>query len=161
MNRPMRRTDKQVADKGWIEEVLRRGQAVHVAFASPEGVPYVVPLCYGYESGAIYIHGANRGLKKEMAEANGRVAFNVALDLEVIRDEIASEFSMRYRSVSGWGDMVELTTLEEKNKALRILMRQYDGPNGDLTEANAGSVWVVRIDISSMTGKISGYPKPE
>ena len=160
MDRSMRRSDKLVTDVGWIEGVMKRGQVIHLALSTLDGTPYTVPLCYGYEDNCIYIHGANKGLKSDMLAVNSRVSFNVTNDAEVIRGERGSEFSMRYRSVSGWGSAVELTELADKNRALRVLMRQYDGPDDDLTEENAGSVWVVRIDITKMTGKSSGYPKP-
>lgn len=160
MDRSMRRADKMVTDSAWIEEVMGRGQVIHLAFASPDGMPYVVPLCYGYKDGIIYIHGANSGLKNDLLAANGRVAFNVVLDTEVVRKERGSNFSMKYRSVSGWGNAAELFELAEKNQALRALMDQYEGPYDDLTDANASAVWVVRIDITKVTGKVSGYPKP-
>ena len=161
MDRSMRRADKMVTDRGWIEEVLRSGEVIHIAFASADGLPYVVPFNYGYKDDAIYIHGASKGLKNDLVAANGRVAFNVAIDTEVIRSDRAEKFSMKYKSVSGWGSAVELHGLEEKNHALRVLMDQYEGPYGDLTDANVGSVWVLRVDITKMTGKVSGYPKPE
>lgn len=33
---------------------------------------------------------------------------------------------MKYKSVSGYGKARELTELDEKNRALQILMNQYD-----------------------------------
>jgi hypothetical protein len=54
----------------------------------------------------------------------------------------------------------EITDLEGKNKALAILMRQYKGPHTDISEERSKSVWVARIVIKEMSGKISGYPKP-
>lgn len=156
----MRRKNKEVADEAWMKDILRRGQVVHIGLASADGEPYVVPMGYGYEDGAIYIHGATAGLKNDIILANPRVAFNVALDIEVIRNEKGAEFSMQYRSVSGWGRACPLTGLDEKNRALAVIMRQYDGPHTDLTEQNCGSVWVARVDIETMRGKISGYPHP-
>jgi len=160
MNRQMRRTNKEVTDRGWMEDILKKGQVICLALASPDGVPYALPMGYGFDGGAIYIHGARSGLKNELIAANPRVAFNVTLDAEVARSSVGSEFSMKYKSVSGFGTAREVTDLAEKNSALQILMNQYDGPHTDLTEKNKDSVWIVRVDIAHMSGKISGYPKP-
>ncbi|MDR1481777.1 MAG: pyridoxamine 5'-phosphate oxidase family protein [Synergistaceae bacterium] len=156
----MRRTDKRVSDEGWIADVLRAGQVIYIALASCDGEPYVVPMGYGYDGGTIYLHGARTGLKRDMIASNRRVSFNVAIGIEVERGELGSGFSMKYKSVTGFGEVREITDLDDKNAALAVLMRQYDGPHTDLTETNKDSVWVARIDVKSMTGKISGYPKP-
>lgn len=160
MKRSMRRKNKEVTDFKWMEGILRKGQVIYLGLASPGGEPYVVPMGYGYGDGAIYIHGARTGLKNELIAANPRVSFNVSLDIELVSDAVGSEFSMKYKSVSGFGSARGLTGLDEKNRALQIIMNQYDGPHTDLTEKNENSVWVVRIEIEHMSGKISGYPKP-
>jgi nitroimidazol reductase NimA-like FMN-containing flavoprotein (pyridoxamine 5'-phosphate oxidase superfamily) len=158
--REMRRKDKLVSDKGWMEGVLREGQVVCIGLASSDGDPYVFPIGYGYEDGVIYLHGSPKGLKNDLIAVNPRAAFNVSVGVELIRDNVGESFSNKYRSVSGFGVIEEITGLEEKNKALAILMRQYRGPHADVSEEKSKSVWVARIVIKEMSGKISGYPKP-
>jgi len=157
----MRNKKKLVTDRAWMEEVLREGHMVFIALASPEGDPYALPIGYGYEDGVIYIHGATMGLKNDMIAANPRASFNVTVGAEVMRAEVGEDFSSRYRSVTGFGEMEEITGLAEKNRAFAILMRQYDGPHEDLDEERAKTVWVAKLVISEMTGKVSGYSKEE
>jgi nitroimidazol reductase NimA-like FMN-containing flavoprotein (pyridoxamine 5'-phosphate oxidase superfamily) len=159
MNRGMRRKDKQVQDKSWIEDILKKGSYLFLGLATPDGDPYVVPIGYAYEDGAIYLHGAAHGLKSDLIAANPRVSFNVTLDAELVRDEIGSEFSYKYRSVTGFGDAFQITGLDEKNAALAMLMKHYDGPHSDITEEGSKAVWVAKISIREITGKCSGYPK--
>ena len=157
LNKPeMRNKKKLVTDRAWMDEVLRDGRMVCIALASLEGDPYALPIGYGYENGVIYVHGATKGLKNEMIAANPRVSFNVTLDAEVIRDAVGENFSSKYRSVTGFGDMEEITDLTEKNRALSILMRHYDGPHEDIDETRSKAVWVAKLVISEMTGKASG-----
>ncbi|MDR1966975.1 MAG: pyridoxamine 5'-phosphate oxidase family protein [Synergistaceae bacterium] len=156
----MRRHDKFVSDVEWMENVLREGQYACVGFASPDGDPYVLPIGYGYEDGVLYLHGAAKGLKNDMAAANPRVSFSVSVGVEVIRGATGEEFSCKYRSVIGFGEIKEITELAEKNRALAALMRQYEGPHSDMTEEGSKSVWVAKIVVKEMTGKASGYPKP-
>lgn len=161
MEKPdMRRKDKLVTDREWIEDVLREGQVINVALAALDGEPYALPLGYGYEDGAIYIHGAASGYKNVLVSQNPKVSFNVTVGAEVTRDEKGSEFTQKYRSVTGFGVIREITDTAEKNRALAILMRQYGGPHEDMSEERSKHVWVAKIDIREMTGKASGYPKP-
>ena len=156
MNKPeMRNKKKLVTDKAWMEEVLREGKMLCLALAGLDGGPYALPMGYGYEDGVIYVHGAAKGLKNDMIAENPRASFNVTLGAEVVRADVGENFSSRYRSVTGFGEIKEITGLKEKNAALAILMRQYDGPHEDLDEARAKGVWVAKLAISEMTGKVS------
>ena len=158
--RKMRRHDKLVTDMGWMEDVLREGRVAVIALSTPDGEPYALPIGYGYEGGAIYLHGALSGLKNDMIAENPRAAFNVVVGTELVRDKLGADFSFKYRSVTGFGDIGEITDPREKNRALAILMRQYEGPHEDVSEERAKHVWAAKLVIREMTGKVSGYPKP-
>jgi nitroimidazol reductase NimA-like FMN-containing flavoprotein (pyridoxamine 5'-phosphate oxidase superfamily) len=158
--REMRRKDKLVTDTGWMEGVLREGQLAVIALSTLDGEPYALPIGYGYEDGAIYLHGAPTGLKNDMIAENPRASFNVIVGTEFVRAEVGADFNFKYRSVTGFGDIEEITGPQEKNRALGILMRQYRGPHEDVSEERAKHVWVAKLVIREMTGKISGYPKP-
>jgi nitroimidazol reductase NimA-like FMN-containing flavoprotein (pyridoxamine 5'-phosphate oxidase superfamily) len=156
----MRRQDKLVTDAKWMENVLREGQIAVLALSALDGEPYALPIGYGYEDGVIYLHGAPSGLKNDMIAENPRASFNVSVGVELVRDESGADFTNKYRSVTGFGNIEEITDLEEKNRALAILMRQYKGPHEDVSEKGAKRVWVAKLVIREMTGKVSGYPKP-
>ena len=153
----MRRKDKEVTDRSWMEGILRRGQVLYLGLAGEDGLPYVVPMGYGYEEGAIYIHGAPRGMKNDILAANPRACFQVTLDIELQPAELGSNFTMKYRSVTGFGRVQTLTGPAEKNMALKILMDHYRGPHADIKENHGETLWVARLDIESMTGKRSVY----
>ena len=155
-HREVRRKDKEVADPKWIEDILKRGKVLHLGLAGEDGWPYVVTMSYGYRNGAIYLHGAPVGKKNDILAVNPKVCFQVALDVDVAANEIAAKFSMKYRSVTGFGRLKTLTDSDERRKALNILMDQYEGPQVDVKDVN-DRVWVSRIDIENMTGKKSVY----
>jgi len=152
----VRRKDKEVTDPKWMEDILRRGRVLHLGLAGEDGWPYVVTMSYGYRDGAIYLHGAPVGRKNEILAVNPRVCFQVVLDADVAPNEIAAKFSMKYRSVAGFGRLITLTDPGERRKALNILMDQYAGPHVDVKDVNE-KVWVARIDVEKMTGKRSVY----
>ena len=156
----VRRKDKEVTDGEWMREILKRGQVMALAMAEEDGWPYVVYMGYGYDGEKLYVHGAVAGKKNEILAENPRVCFQVALDMELVRSDAGVQFTWKYRSVTGYGHLRTLTDLDEKNKALEILMKQYDGPHTALTPANHERVWVACIEIEELTGKSGVYPKP-
>jgi nitroimidazol reductase NimA-like FMN-containing flavoprotein (pyridoxamine 5'-phosphate oxidase superfamily)/phosphohistidine phosphatase SixA len=154
----MRRKDRLVTDKNWMEGVLKRGKVLHLGLAEKDGRPYVVPLCYGYRDGAIYLHGAPAGMKAGILAGNPRVCFQITEGAEAVRGETAPQFTMKYRSVTGFGIVRAITDAAEKTEALNAIMDQYDGPRVDAGTAEKMPVWVARLDIESMTGKNNRYP---
>lgn len=158
----MRRKDKEVTSRDWMAEVLEKGVWIQLAMADKEGQPYVVPLNYGFGEDFIIVHGAREGKKIDMLKENSKVAFNVAIDTEVVRNEDnPSEFSMKYRSVSGLGTASFIEDIEEKRGALKILMDHYRGPKEPMTEGMLKATAVIKIQITELTGKVNYYPKPE
>jgi nitroimidazol reductase NimA-like FMN-containing flavoprotein (pyridoxamine 5'-phosphate oxidase superfamily) len=160
MRREMRRKDRLVTDRQWIEGVLRRGKVLHLGLNGTDGWPYVVALCYGYRDGALYLHGAPVGLKADLLAVNPKACFQVTEGTEVVTAEKPEAFTIKYRSVTGFGIVRTLTDIDEKSAGLNILMDQYEGPHTDLREnlRMAGAVWVARLDIEYMTGKNNGCP---
>lgn len=156
----MKRKDREVTDRRWQEQVLHDAQVLELGMVDPEGKPYVVPLGFGYEDGAIYLHGAPVGMKNDILAANPNVCFQVYIAGETVaydKPDGSRSFTMRYRSVTGFGRVKTLDDLDEKNRALEILMRQYKFPHTPVDAAR--KIWVARLDIDRMTGKSN--PPPE
>jgi nitroimidazol reductase NimA-like FMN-containing flavoprotein (pyridoxamine 5'-phosphate oxidase superfamily) len=53
----MRRKDREITDQADIEAILNEATVCRIGLADDEG-PYIVPLSFGYENGAVYIHSA-------------------------------------------------------------------------------------------------------
>jgi nitroimidazol reductase NimA-like FMN-containing flavoprotein (pyridoxamine 5'-phosphate oxidase superfamily) len=105
------------------------------------------------------MHGASEGRKNDILAANPRVCFQVTLDAEVQPAEAGANFTMKYRSVTGFGVVHALTDPRERNAALKILMDHYGGPHVDFPEDSEmhKKLWVARLGIERMTGKKSVY----
>lgn len=156
----MRRKDKEVTSREWMLDVLREGLYAEVALTGPEG-PYVVPVNYGFEEGRFIFHGAPEGLKFSMILADPRVCFNVVTDTELIRDDLdPSEYSMKYKSVTGRGRARLPEDLAEKRAALQAVMKHYSGPLEPMPDSLLARTAVFIVDVGEMTGKVSFYPNP-
>jgi len=158
MDRAMRRKDKEITDPKEIEKILKREKICRVAFnGSP--FPYVVPLCYGYEDGAIYFHGFGGGKKIDCIKDDPHVCFEIDCDVKIISDEDPCEWTVHYRSVIGYGRATILEDPEEKKKGLDIIVKQYAGRALPFPEKALEAVCVVKVEIESVKGRKNGYDR--
>ncbi len=61
----MRRQDKEITDVQAIEAIIQRALVCRVAFCD-HGMPYIVPMSFGYEARTLYLHSAAAGRKFEL-----------------------------------------------------------------------------------------------
>lgn len=151
----MRRTDKEIADRRQIDDIIRGSLVCRVATAK-DNTPYVVPMSFGYDGVAIYFHTAPAGKKTEHFEANPQVCFEFERNVELRRDQqTACKWSFDFESVIGYGTISELAEPAQKENALNEIMRQYSGSTWPFESASVAKVRVWNITITSMTGKQS------
>jgi hypothetical protein len=155
----MNRKDKEIHDQNAIEATLEEAAVCRVGFAV-ENEPYVVPMTFAYIGGRLYFHGALRGKKIDLLRKNNRVCFEASVVGGTVPSTCACGWSMRYRSVVGYGKAVLIEDAAEKTKALAAIVRKYTGTDeGNYAEDVVAKTTVIRIDIDSMTGKQSPAPK--
>ena len=150
----MRLSHKEVTEQTAIEKILRSGKTCQLAF-SAEPAPYLVTLNYGYHDGALYFHAALEGRKIELIRENGQAAFTVALDLGLIKGENACDWSVRFQSVVGYGQISLLESPEEKQQGLDLFMAQYSDEKFSYPEKMVQATAVIKLVISEMTVKQS------
>jgi hypothetical protein len=152
----MRRKDREITDRAAIEAILRRATVCRIGLVGKDG-PYVVPMSFGYDAGRLYLHSARDGRKLDLVREDPRVCFEVDLDCEVVKRERPCEWTLRYRSVIGFGRAVLVEDPEEKRRGLEVILRHHGGDPSALPERSLDGVSLIRIEIREMTGKQSGY----
>ena len=151
----MRRRDREIIDHGEPDAIIRGSLVCRVAL-SKHNVPYVVPMSFGYDGTAIYLHTAPEGKKIEYFEANPHVCLEFERGVELRRSpDIACKWSFNYESAIGYGTIAELVEPAEKEHALNEIMRQYSGKNWSFEPGSVAKVRTWKITITSMTGKRS------
>jgi nitroimidazol reductase NimA-like FMN-containing flavoprotein (pyridoxamine 5'-phosphate oxidase superfamily) len=151
----MRRTDREITDRAQMDAVIRGSQVCRVAMAK-DNLPYLVPLSFGYDGVALYLHTAPDGKKIEHFQANQQVCFEFERNVELRSDpRSACKWSLNFESVIGFGTISELLEPSAKEQALNEIMRQYSGKNWAFERSSVASARVWRIAIASMTGKRS------
>jgi hypothetical protein len=153
----MRRKDKEINEFQDIEEILMTGKVCHLAMAD-NNEPYLVTVNYGHKNNCIYFHSAPEGRKIEMIKRNPRVCFMVYTDDRIVSGENpCKDWSMKFKSVIGYGEASILKDKHEKAEGLGILMEHYS-KNGPFrfSDQNLEKTAVVKIEIEEMSGKVSG-----
>ncbi len=99
----MRRTDKEVASRKEIDEIIRGSHVCRIGLAM-DNMPYIVPVSFGYDGTSIYIHTAIEGKKVDYIKTNNNVCFEFERNVILNKDpDKACKWTFSYQSVIGWG----------------------------------------------------------
>jgi nitroimidazol reductase NimA-like FMN-containing flavoprotein (pyridoxamine 5'-phosphate oxidase superfamily) len=150
----MRRKDKEITDRNTIESIILKSQVCRLAMVDEAG-PYIVPLCFGFTNNTLYFHSAVEGKKLGLLRKNPRVCFELDCDTEVRTGEKACDFSMRYKSVIGFGNAAFIEATAAKREALDIIMNHYAEGAFDFPDTSVNRISVFKVEIDTMTGKTS------
>ena len=158
----MTKRERQITDPQQIEAILGTSRVLHLGLAV-DNEPYVVPLNYGYtmEDGklVIYLHSALRGKKLDMIRANPRVFFEMDCDRVPFEGVMPCQYGMGYSSIMGRGQAHIVEDVEEKKKAMTILMKTQTGKDFTFEDRLVSMVAVVRIDVAEYTAKHRPLPE--
>ena len=150
----MRKKEREITDDSAIESIIKKSLVCRLALFDGT-TPYIVPLSFGYQDNALYFHGPQKGKKIDIIKKNPKVCFEFDTDTEIIKGEDSCRWSMRYKSVIGFGKAVLLEDTEEKRKALTIIMGHYSDGTFEFDDAILRKTLVIKVEIESMTGKQS------
>ena len=148
--------EREITDISEIEEIIKKSISCRIGLVDGDE-PYVVPVCFGYERGALYFHGALEGRKFDLIKRNDKVSFEMEADVEVVFATSPCDWTMKYRSVIGVGKAHILQSDEEKIHGLELIMKHYSEGEFSFPKSRLDLSSVVRVDITGITGKQFGY----
>ena len=150
----MRKKEKEVIDVAVTESLLQEAETMRLAFCDGDE-PYIVPVCFGYRGGTIYFHSAKEGRKLDLIKRSNKLCFEVDT-YKIVKKDLPCKWTIDYTCVIGLGDAELIERVEEKKKALDVIMAHYGAaPPFEYSEAALGKMLVIRITIRSMTCKRS------
>ena len=153
----MRRKDREVAGLSEIETIISKCRICHVAMIDWEGLPYVVPLHFGYEieNGVLhlYFHSAPEGKKIKALRKNEQVCFSLIGEEKLILGERPCDYTARYSSVIGYGTVKFLMDPAEKSRALSLFFQHQTGQNVVFGERETQGVCLFQIVSKEFCGK--------
>ncbi len=149
----MRRKDKEIKDANILEDILKSNTVCRVAF-SDNNLPYVLPMNYGYDGNAIYLHTAAEGRKINILRRNARVCFEITDNIELKTSTEACSFSTKYRSILVFGSATEVIETDEKIAGMQSIMYQQTGKKDwNFQKKQLNNTIVLKISIDSISGK--------
>lgn len=152
----MTRRERQVTDIDEIIKILDKSKVAHIGMIDGDE-PYVVPMNYGYimdgEKLTVYLHGAKRGRKLDVMRRNPKVFFEAVCDIVPFEGEVACKYGITYASVMGRGTAHIVEDVEEKKRALSVLMKTQTGKDFSFDDKLVSVVSVIRIDVLEYTAK--------
>ena len=158
----MRRKDREVTNLEEIKEIINNCKTCHVAMVD-EGMPYVIPLSFGYEiiddEVSLYFHSAKEGRKIDILHKNSSICFEMCCEGEPINSETTPcNSGYYYSSVIGNGNVEFITDANEKIKALTLLLKHQAGTDYIFTKEQADTVCVFKIVTNDFVGKKKPHP---
>ncbi|MBN2776672.1 MAG: pyridoxamine 5'-phosphate oxidase family protein [Bacteroidales bacterium] len=111
-----------------IDEIVHSVDTCTLAMVD-DGLPYCVPMNFGYEQGILYFHGAPFGRKIDVLNKNPEVCVSFYSDevLNVRHKDVACSYSMKFKSVLFHGKVVFIDDNDEKERVLNIVMKKFSG----------------------------------
>ncbi len=142
-----------------IQEIIKKCIVCHVAMVDAEGMPYVVPLNFGFHDGVIYLHSSQHGKKIDILKNNPHVCIEFSTDylLRAQSDEVACSYSMKYRSVLATGEVEFINDPDQKIAAMNIIMKQYTQREFTFNPPSIREVCCYRVNIHKLEGRVFGY----
>ena len=151
----MKRINQEITDRKVLEEILSKSEICRIGMVD-NGVPYIVPVNYGYKDNTIYIHSASSGKKIDILKINNKVCFEIEYTVEVVKKELSCDWATKYRSVIGYGTIEIITDSELKKRGLDIIMAQHGKTIGNTyIDTQVEKIVILKLNITHLTGKQS------
>lgn len=157
----MTRRELEVTDRNEIIKILDKCKVVHIGLVD-EDQPYIVPMNYGYtmedDRLTLYLHGATQGYKLDVMRSNPKTCFEMECDVVPFEGQVACQYGMCYASIIGRGTAEIVENVEEKKRAMSILMKTQTGKDFTFDDRMVSIVSIIKIHVSEYTAKQRPLP---
>jgi nitroimidazol reductase NimA-like FMN-containing flavoprotein (pyridoxamine 5'-phosphate oxidase superfamily) len=138
-----------ILDPQRIETIIESCQFCSVGVVDENGVPYVIPMNFGYENNTIYLHSAQAGRSIRALEKNPNICITFCTNPKIVYQniEVACSYSAQSESVICEGEVTFVEDFDEKVHALNTTMKQYSDRtfNYSIPAVNNVKIWKVAI----------------
>jgi nitroimidazol reductase NimA-like FMN-containing flavoprotein (pyridoxamine 5'-phosphate oxidase superfamily) len=153
----LRRKDREVTEKSVIDKIINEAEFCRIALSNGNE-PYIIPMNFGYKDNCVYLHSAKEGKKLDILKINNNVCFQVESQVELVKSENPCEWSTRYYCVIGFGIASIIDDIDEKRRALDIIMEKYTKkPVHEYSENALNKMLAIKVELNSITCKKAGY----
>ena len=145
-----------------IETVIKACKLCSVGMATENGIPYVLPMNFGYEDGVVYLHSAQEGRSIRTLEQNPRVCITFCPEPKLIHQhpDVACSYRMKGASVICEGSVVFEDDFDEKERILNCIMRHYVDKTFKYSVPAVKNVKIWKVAIESVSAREFGVMRP-
>ena len=149
---------RELTFKPELESIIKKCQFCNLAMVDEDGMPYVLPMNFGFEEDYIYFHSAQTGRKIDVLRNNPNVCISFSTDekLKWVNKEVACSWGMSYRSVLACGKVEFVDDFDQKEEALKVIMKTYSEINFTFNAPAVRDVLVFRVKIEKLHGRALG-----
>ena len=142
-----------------LESIIGKCDVCNLAMVDEKGMPYVLPMNFGYEDDYVYFHSSRTGKKIDILKNNHNVciAFSSDHQLRWVNEEVACSWGMKYRSVLVYGKVEFIDDFDQKEEALKIIMNNYTDVDFTFNAPAVKDVMVYRVKVDEINGRTLGY----
>ncbi len=153
---PMRQSKREIVDRQAIDGIIARCRVCRLGLIV-DGRPYVVPICFGYDGRAVFLHMAAEGKKTAGLQQGAEICIEFDIPGDVIQSPKACSWTLSYESVIAHGPVEVLESLEDKRAALNEIMKQYGGdkPEWSFPDNVVKNTRVLKVPLTEITAKAS------
>lgn len=149
-----------VEEQHRVEALIRTCPLCYVGMADENGIPYVLPMNFGYEDEIIYLHSAQEGHSISILEKNPNVCITFCTDSKLVwqHEEVACSYRMRADSVICRGRVIFEEAYDEKVNALNIIMRHYSDRTFSYSAPSVKNVKIWKVALEDVSAREFGVP---
>lgn len=141
---------------------IEDSQICRIAFADRGNIPYILPMCFGFDRKHIYIHSKKNGKKIRILKNNPRVCLLFEHPVHPVQKPTFCEWGFEYRTVVVEGEAVFLNSFDDKIYGLNRIVQQYAGETAaSFDQKELAATEVIRITLQSVTAKENGQEAEE
>jgi hypothetical protein len=164
-SRVRRLPERGSRERALVHAILDEGMLCHVGIATERG-PVVIPTLYARDGERLYLHGSPASRLLRSLARGIPICLTVTHVDALVLARSAFHHSMNYRSVVLFGTAREVEDLEEKRRALRLLVEHIvPGRSGETRGPNAFEetyTRVLAVEIEEASAKVrAGGPKDD
>ena len=147
-----------ITEQSEIEQIISKCEICFVAMATPDGIPYVLPMNFGYIDGKIILHSAPEGTHLQYIEQNNHVciAMNYGVELRWQHQQVACSYRTEAVSVVCNGRVSFIEDESDKIKYLNVICAHYSDRQFEYSQPALRNVKIWLVEIDKMTCKAVG-----
>lgn len=153
MDKPMRRSDRQLTDEETLQ-LFRDAEYGVLSVTDENNMPYGVPMSFALSDNVIYFHCSAAGGKRISGiRHDPNACFTVIGDTKLL----PPKFATLYMSGIAYGKIEIISDDTEKQKGIEEILQKYSPDhieNGMKYIASAlDKIYVLKLEIEKITGK--------